>query len=75
MSEAKNESSANGATSSELLYLARQRKLMRMTDEELTRLNEKLIGRGYQFATKERIQVCEEKGRRMAKWFADNCEI
>jgi hypothetical protein len=46
-----------------------------MTDEELTRLNEKLIGRGYQFATKERIQVCEEKGRRMAKWFADNCEI
>ena len=74
MSEAKNESSANGATSSELLYLARQRKLMRMTDEELTRLNEKLIGRG-QFATKERIQVCEEKGRRMAKWFADNCEI
>ena len=58
----------------ETLVNARKRRLKNMTDDELERLNTKLIGRGSNWATQERIDVCREMGRRMAKFFAANSD-
>ena len=51
---------------------SRKRRLSKMTDDELERLNIALSGKGHNWATAERIEVCRELGKRMADSFKEH---
>jgi len=55
----------------ERLVMLRKRRLTRMTEDELHRLNGILVGKGPNWATQERIDVCEELGKRLAEHYCN----
>jgi hypothetical protein len=52
-----------------MMALSRERRLGKMTEEDLERLNIVLMGKGHNWATAERIEVCKELGKRMQTFF------
>ncbi len=57
---------------SRLMAESRARRYVKMSDDELERLNTVLCGKGHNWATAERIAVCKELGSRMFKFFNDH---
>ena len=48
---------------------SRARRLEKMSDDELERLNGVLCGKGLNWVTDERLAVCKELGKRMSLFF------
>ena len=50
----------------------RRRRLTKMNDNDLDKLNGKLVGKGCNWCTQERLDVCDELSERMYLFFHGN---